>query len=202
MKCSQKLCQRTKNISSSGNCNVCENVIETIKEKHETSNKKSNFEKVELDLKLMVDTHKKLISGSQVDPNVVNTLLLGGVVNILSHSEAIDDIEESVKCLKREDCTNKAKIEYLENWVINQDKTIEELNKKLTRLDESGVLIKETENMENFKKKLITMEIDVGNKISNFETALKQVQAKKSIPENQNPSPKTIKNVLNVKRLS
>ena len=51
MKCSQKLCQRTKHISSSGNCNVCEDVIETLRKANEAKIKKSNFEKVELDLK-------------------------------------------------------------------------------------------------------------------------------------------------------
>ena len=152
MKCSQKLCQRTKHISSSGNCNVCEDVIETLRKANEAKIKKSNFEKVELDLKLMVDTHKKLLSGSQVDPEVVNTLLLGGVVNILIHSEAIDDIEEKVRDLQREDCTNKAKIEYLENWVIKQNNTLEELSEKITRLDENGFLVKESGNIEYLKK--------------------------------------------------
>lgn len=190
MKCSQKLCQRTKHISSSGNCNVCEDVIETLRKANEAKIKKSNFEKVELDLKLMVDTHKKLLSGSQVDPEVVNTLLLGGVVNILIHSEAIDDIEEKVRDLQREDCTNKAKIEYLENWVIKQNNTLEELSEKITRLDENGFLVKESGNIEYLKKKVTNVEIDVGNKISKFEITLRQVQADRRIPANKNPHKK------------
>ena len=35
------------------------------------------------------------------------------------------------------------------------------------------------------------MEIDVGNRIFNFEIALRKVQAERSIQANENPSPKT-----------
>ena len=154
MKCIQKLCHRTKNINTSGNCNVCDSVIEEIKKKTEgASKKKFHLQKIELDLKMMVDTHKKLVNGSQVDTKVVNTLLFGGVVNILHQSEAFEDVEERVKAIEREDVTNKAKIEYLENWVLRQNDTIEKLNEKLSRLDENGVFVKEAEDLDSIQKR-------------------------------------------------
>ena len=83
MKCSQKLCQRTKTISPSGNCNVCENVINELTKKHEeTLPKKRNFEKVEVDMKMMIDIHKKLVKGSPIEPQTVNALLLNGIITI------------------------------------------------------------------------------------------------------------------------
>ena len=65
-------------------------IIEEIhKQTQEAAKKKFNFENVELDLEL-VETHKKL----------VNTLLLAGVVNILSQSEAFEVVEERVKVIE------------------------------------------------------------------------------------------------------
>ena len=75
----------------------------------------------------MYETHKKLLNGSQV----VNTLLLGGVVKILIQSEEVEGIEQRVKALEREDLTNQTKIEYLETWVIKQNDTIEKMSKMI-----------------------------------------------------------------------
>ena len=83
MKCSQRLCQRNKNLKQSGYCNVCDDLIKDLKKKHEASEKKRQFGRVELDLNLLRDTHIKLVNGNRVDPDVVNILLLGGITNIL-----------------------------------------------------------------------------------------------------------------------
>ena len=40
MRCNQKLCKRNTNITSSGNCNICENAIEEAVKKMEKSRKK------------------------------------------------------------------------------------------------------------------------------------------------------------------
>ena len=163
MKCKQKLCQRTRNLCSSGNCNVCDDAINEITKKFEAKKKKSNFDKVQLDMELMIDTHKKLANGSKVESKVVNELLIAGVLNILSQSEAFEDLEAQVKTLTNEDRTNKAKIESLENWVMKQDDAIKKLDEKLTRLDENGVFVKESNEMETIKKKLISVEIDISS---------------------------------------
>ena len=103
----------------------------------------------------MHETHKKLLNGIQVDPTVVNTLLLGGVVNIIIQSEEIEAIEHRVTAMEREDITNKAKIEYLENWVINQNDTIKELK------DEKEGFTKECNAVENLKKKVDGIENEI-----------------------------------------
>ena len=163
MKCKQKLCQRTRNICSSGNCNVCDDAIDEITKKFEAKKKKSNFDKVQFDMKLMVDTHRKLANGTKVESKVVNELLIGGVLNILSQSEAFEDLEAQVKALTNEDRSNKARIESLENWVMKQDDAIKKLDEKLFRLDENGVLVKESNEIETIRKKLVSVEIDISS---------------------------------------
>ena len=172
MKCSQKLCQRTKTISPSGNCNVCENVINELTKKHEeTLPKKRKFEKVELDLNMMIDIHKKLVNGSQIEPKTVNTLLLSGIINILNQSEAFEDLEARSKDLEHQNVTNKARIEALENWVLKQNDAIVELSEKLSRLDENGVLIKESSDVLTFKKRIGSIEIDLNSlKLTSMKT--------------------------------
>ena len=172
MKCSQKLCQRTKTISPSGNCNVCENVINELTKKHEeTLPKKRKFEKVELDLNMMIDIHKKLVNGSQIEPKTVNTLLLSGIINILNQSEAFEDLEARSKDLEHQNVTNKARIEALENWVLKRNDAIVELSEKLSRLDENGVLIKESSDVLTFKKRIGSIEIDLNSlKLTSMKT--------------------------------
>ena len=93
MKCTQKLCQRNKQ----GSCKICQD--EATKD-FKATRKNVQFKQVNPDLKLMIETHKKLVEGIQVDPRIVNILVLGGVVNILSKSEAIEGIESRIKHLE------------------------------------------------------------------------------------------------------
>ena len=109
---------------------------------------------------MMHETHKKLVSGCQVDSKVVNTLLLGGVVNILIQSEGIEAIEKRMKAIKCEVLTNKTKIEYLENWVISQNDTIEDLRKKLGNVDEEDLSTKNIE-VDTLKKKVEVIENEI-----------------------------------------
>ena len=144
MVCKQKLCKRKANTTSSGNCAVCQNAIDDALNKVEASRKKQNFERVDVDFQLMLETHKKLEKGIRVDPTALNILVLGGIVNILCQSEAVDQIQEKVKILEQDNVTNKVKMEYLETWVINQHDIIEDLNQKFSRLDKNGVIVKES----------------------------------------------------------
>jgi hypothetical protein len=101
MKGIQKLFNRNKNLTSTGYCNVCQDIIEEISKKSSENLKKNfNFEKVEIDLEMMIQTHKKLINGSPVDPKTMNTLLLGGIVNIRHQSEAFEVVEARAKALE------------------------------------------------------------------------------------------------------
>ena len=88
MKCKQKLCYRTKNISVSGNCAICDDVLlESIKEFDKQ--KQQISKNVEVDLELMVKTHEKLSRGISVDQEVLSNLLLGAVINILHQHDTI-----------------------------------------------------------------------------------------------------------------
>ena len=109
----------------------------------------------------MMETQKKLEQGAKVDPGTLNVLVLSGIINILCQSEEIEETEEKVKILEQENITNKIKIEYLESWVIQQHDLIEDLDKKLARLDKNGVLIKESGDTEHLRKKVVGIEIDV-----------------------------------------
>ena len=62
-----------------------------------------------------------------------------------------------------EDLINKAKIEYLENWVLKQDESIQELSEKLSRLDKNGVLVQESTSLVTLNKKVVGLEIDVNS---------------------------------------
>ena len=101
-----------------------------MKKQKETSKKKTNFERVDLDLKMMIETHRKLVSGTPVDSTAVNFLSLGGIFNILNQREAVDEVDERTKALEHEDVSNKALLEALENWVLKQNDTIVKLSEK------------------------------------------------------------------------
>ena len=132
MKCIQRLCSRTKNLKESGYCNICNDLVEDLKKKYERIEKPTSFQKVELDLKLLIDTHSKLVSGKLVEPQIVNTLLLGGILNILSQSEQFDNAMDRVNDLENDNIQNKFRLESLENWML---KLNEKLDKGLATVD-------------------------------------------------------------------
>ena len=135
MKCSQRLCQRNKNLKQSGYCNVCDDLIEDLKKKHDASEKKRQFGRVELDLNLLRDTHNKLVNGNRVDPDVVNILLLGGITNILSQSELFDITLDKTKELETDNLTNKVRLEALENWALKLNEKHDKLRADIEGFD-------------------------------------------------------------------
>jgi hypothetical protein len=44
-------------IKESGYCSICDDLVEVVKKKNEGVAQKNSFKKVELDLKLLLDTH-------------------------------------------------------------------------------------------------------------------------------------------------
>ena len=106
---------------------------------------------------------KKIIQGTQVDPKTVNVLVLGVVINILSQSEAMEEIEAGAKVLEQENLTNKTKIECLENWVLKQNDSIDDMIDKLARLEKNGVLVKESADVKALERKLVGIEIEISS---------------------------------------
>ena len=163
MKCSQKLCQRNKTINQNGNCNVCEEVITNSMKAHEKIDQNKPVQKVALDMKQMVDVHKKLTNGINIDPKDVSVLLLGGVINIISQHDALENLEEKIKTLEDNEITNKTRIESLENWVVCQGDLIKTLDEKLSVLDNNGVVIKESAEIGTLKSKVNSLESEISS---------------------------------------
>jgi uncharacterized protein YoxC len=124
----------------------------------------------------MIETHKKLEKGIMVDPGTLNVLVLGRIVNILCQSEALEETEERVKILEQEIPTNKVNMEYLESRVIKQNDLIEDMDQKYSRLDNNGVLVKESSYCENLRKKVVGIEIDMD---AQKKSSLKRKEHKK-----------------------
>ena len=83
MKCKQRLCQRNKNLKESGYCYVCDDLFETLQKQFDANESHRNIQRVELDFDLLQETQRRLVTGMKVDGDLVKTLLIGGITNIL-----------------------------------------------------------------------------------------------------------------------
>ena len=161
-KCTQKLCQRTKNLGSDGVCNVCQDVIKNTEAKHRIVVEKRRFSKrVEIDIKKMVEVNEKLSKGIKVDPDVVSNLLLNGIINIIDQNESLEKLEEKIEQLQHSDISTKARLESLESWVIRQGDSINQLDEQLGVMDKTGAIVKETKDIKELKGKMSKLENDV-----------------------------------------
>jgi hypothetical protein len=141
MKCKQRLCQRVKNLAPSGNCNVCEDAICEVRTDAVQLENKKHVENIKVDMELMIDAHEKLSRGISLDPKLVSSLLLGGVINIINQHDALSQLELKVKDIELENLTSKTRIESLENWMIKQNNNIEKLEGKVSSIHEKEVIM-------------------------------------------------------------
>ena len=88
----KNICQWTKNINLSRKCNVCEEVLENVG--CIAIDKNKVVQRVELDMKKIIDVQNKLSNGKDVDQRDISVLLLGGVMNILHQHDALEKLEE------------------------------------------------------------------------------------------------------------
>ena len=160
MKCNQKLCQRTKNLRQTGNCSVCDDVIKNATESHKQIDLKKSVKTVQVDMKKMIDIHEKLSKGVNIDSKDVNVLVLGGIINIISQHDSLQDLEDRIRIVEHNDVTNRTRIESLDNWVGRQGEAIEELNEKLSTMDLNGVIIIESLEIKSLKKRVVELEIE------------------------------------------
>ena len=147
MKCKQKSCKRNQNLNiTSGFCNVCHDVYldatDNVQKKAESN--KQVLKKVELDHKEMIKLHEKLSRGEVVDPASTNNLILAGIINILIHQSALEELEVKVETFEQENVSNKARIESLESWNSKQANEIKKLRNDLEVLDKNDDIVKET----------------------------------------------------------
>ena len=67
---------------------------------------------------------------------------------------AIAEVVERLKVLEHESITSKTRVESLENWVLRKDCLINKLNCKLSKLDENGVILKGSEEVQYLTRKV------------------------------------------------
>ena len=129
MKCKQRLCQRNKNLKESGYCYVCDDLFNTLKKQFDANESRRNIQRVELDYDLLQETQRRLVTGVKVDGDLVNTLLLGGITNILWQSETVDKLTEKAQNLEMESLTCGTRIESLENWAKQMSEKLDKVER-------------------------------------------------------------------------
>ena len=128
----------------------------------------------------MVEVNEKLSQGVKVEPHVVSNLLLNGIINIIDQNEAVEELEQKLKLLEHNDISIKARIESLENWVLNQGDSIYKLDEKLGMMDKNRLIIKESKDIIDLKKKVSKIE----NVVQKIENNVKEVNSiKKGNPD-------------------
>ena len=84
---------------------------------------------MELDYDLLQETQRRLVTGVKVDGDLVNTLLLGGITNILWQSETVDKLTEKAQNLEMENLTCGTRIESLENWAKQMSEKLDKVER-------------------------------------------------------------------------
>ena len=101
-------------------------------------------------IKDLINVNEKLRQGEIVDQNVVNGLMMGGIISLITKKAELDeDLETRITKLEVDEKTNKSRIESLESWIQKHDE-------KLKEIGERGE--KDHENIEMLKKKLVSLE--------------------------------------------
>ena len=141
-------------------------IVYSIKELDK--NKKEIAKKVEVDLKLMVDTHEKLKCGILVDQHIVSNLLLGGVLNILNQHDTIEEINKRVEVVEQISLTDKLRIEALENWALKQADNLKVLSEKVSKLNPNDTQ-GDAADQENLMKRMKEVEKDFNSLKANLK---------------------------------
>ena len=192
MKCTQQLCQRTKNLCKNGNCSICDDVLKHATEYHKQIDKRKSVKTVQVDMKKMIDIHGKLSKGANIDTKDVNVLVLGGIINIISQHDALQDLEDRIKVAEHNDVTNRTRIESLDNWVGSQVEVIKELSEKLATMDQNGVIVKESNQIKALRERIVDLEIDKRT-VSSVSTAKNSKTIDINVKESGNRKQKSTK---------
>ena len=135
----------------------------------------------------MIETHEKLTKGIPIDPHIVSSLILSGIINIVNQHDAIKELKERVQSCEQTNVSNQSRLKNLESWVLRQNESIQCLVEKLSTFDENGVVIKETKEIENMKKKIVSLEINLNtvksgrNRANNLKTKPSESPGRKKL---------------------
>ena len=130
--------------------------------------------------------------GVNIDTKDVNVLVLGGIINIISQHDALQDLEDRIKVVEHNDVTNRTRIESLENWVGSQGDVIKELSEKLATMDLNGVIIEESNTIKALRERIVDLEIDKRT-ASSVTTAKNSKTIDTNLKESGNRKPKSAK---------
>ena len=105
MKCKQKSCNRNKNLLDNGFCNVCNEAIMDTNDEHNTQ-KVAN----EAIIKDLVNVNERQRRGEVVDQNFVNSLIMEGIISLVTHKDVMDeDLEARIINLEVNRNTSKSR---------------------------------------------------------------------------------------------
>ena len=90
----------------------------------------------------MIKTHEKLTKGIPIDPQIVSSLILSGIINIVNQHDTIKELEERVRSRDHTNVSNQSRLENLESWVLIQDECIQCLVENYQLLIQMGLLLK------------------------------------------------------------
>ena len=130
MKCTTKSCQRPKNILANGFCTTCNEA----KKVENPQKQKTPNNKIEVNVNEIKTIYNKLKMGDVVDQNVVNSVIIGGILGFISQNDANLQLKARVSELESDLKTSKLRIDSLENWMTRNEedkKTIEKDKKKV-----------------------------------------------------------------------
>ena len=146
MKCNTKSCQKSKNILANGFCKSCN-------EARNTNNTQQihalNQRKVEIDVNEIETIYSKLKKGEVIEQNVINSILIGGVLNFLVHQENAQKLEAKVLELETELKTSKCRIESLENWMNKNGEAMTNLKEEFAKFSVPNSKVDRMEISEN-----------------------------------------------------
>ena len=128
MKSTTKSCQRPKNILANGFCTTCNKA----KKVENPQKQKTPNNKIEVNVNEIKTIYNKLKMGDVVDQNVVNSVIIGGILGFISQNDANLQLKARVSELESDLKTSKLRIDSLENWMTRneEDKKIIEKDKK------------------------------------------------------------------------
>ena len=129
MKCATKSCQRNKNILDNGFCHSCNDAKNTEAQKKPSTSQKA----FKIDIKEIEDMFKKLKKGENVNQNVVNSLIVGGILHFVAQQEHTEKLGAKVNELESQIKTSACRIESLENWMNKINETVKSNTEKVEK---------------------------------------------------------------------
>ena len=110
-------------------CHSCNDAKNTEAQKKQSTSQKA----FNIDIKEMEDMFKKLKKGENVNQNVVNSIIVGGILHFVAQQEHTEKLEAKVNKLEAQIKTSACRIESLENWMNKINETVKSNTEKVEK---------------------------------------------------------------------